>query len=99
VWSYRYFILSKAPVGLFKEYALGTLEFARSELSFVVDEWLPKDLSNESCWVYLRGLLCNTEAEEAKSQQTPVKRICIKKCSDLLLPFLTGAENLARQDS
>lgn len=64
----------------------------------MIGEWLPKDLSNESCWVYLRGLICNTEAEEVASQQKPVKRVCISKVRDVLAPFLTEAENMARQD-
>lgn len=67
VWSYRYFILNKAPVGLFKEHAPGTAEFVRSEVEFVVSSWLPKNLSNEACWVYLRGMLCLTDDEENKS--------------------------------
>ena len=67
VWSYRYFILNKAPVGLFTPHAAGTEEFVRAEIQFVIGEWLPRDMTNESCWVYLRGMLCNTEEEEAKS--------------------------------
>ena len=67
VWSYRYFILNKSPVGLFKTHAPGTLEFVKSELQPILTKWLPKDLANESCWVYLRGMLCLTEEEEVKS--------------------------------
>ena len=67
VWSYRFFILNKAPVGLFKEHAPGTVEFVRSEVEFLISE-LGKDLSNEPTWVYLRGMLCNSDAEEAASQ-------------------------------
>ena len=67
VWSYRYFILNKAPLGLFKEHATGTAEFVRSEVEFVIGDWLPENLSNEAGWVYLRGMLCQTDQEEAKS--------------------------------
>ena len=98
VWSYRNFILCKAPVGLFKQHAPGTVEFVRSEIEFVVNTWLPKDLNNEACWVYLRGLTCITAEEEVSSQAKPVKRVCINKVRDLLDLFLEEAEQLTRQD-
>jgi len=36
VWSYRYFILNRAPTGLFKEHAAGTEGFVRSELELLI---------------------------------------------------------------
>lgn len=58
VWSYRYFILNKAPVGLFKPDAPGTEAYVRSEIKPLCEVWLAKDLTNEAAWVYLRGMLC-----------------------------------------
>jgi len=97
VWSYRYFILNKAPSGLFKEHAPGTVGFVKEEIA-VTGSWLLKDISNESAYVYLRGLLCVTPEEELKSQSKSVKRICINKVREELEPLLTDVEWKARQD-
>ena len=78
VWSYRYFILNKAPTGLFKEHTPGSIGFVSEEID-VAGNWLLKDISNESAYVYFRGLLCVTPEEELKSQSKSVKRICINK--------------------
>ena len=88
VWSYRFFILNKAPTGLFTQDAPGTLGFVKSEVELIMTNWLPKDLTNEACWVYLRGMLCNTDQEEAKSQRSNAKRVNIDKLRDLILPCL-----------
>jgi len=50
-WSYRYFLLNKAPNNL-----SGTLEFAFTELKYLIDKRLLQALDNEAAWVYLRGL-------------------------------------------
>ena len=88
VWSYRYFILNKAPIGLFKQDAPGTLGFVKSEVELVINHWLPKDLCNEACWCYLRGMLCSSDEEEVKSQRSNAKRVNINKLRDVILPGL-----------
>ena len=75
VWSYRYFILNKAPTGLLASHAPGTVEFVKSEIDFVINKWLPKNYDNECCWVYLRGMLCRNQEEEDRSQSTKVRRL------------------------
>ena len=94
VWSYRFFILNKAPLGLFKGSAApGSFDFVRSEVQQVINNYLSQQdgLSNESCWVYLRGMLCNSDEEEIKSQSTPSKRVNINKLRTFMLPFLESS--------
>ena len=91
VWSYRYFILNKAPTGLFKDEAPGTVGFVRSEVEIILNDWLPKNLANEPVWVYMRGMLCQSEEDAVKSQNKNVKKVCITHVKDILLPFLNQA--------
>ena len=97
VWSYRYFILSKAPEGLFTQHRPGSIEFVRDEVSKVLQKWLPRDLNNEAAWVYLRGMLATSEEDAQKSQKTNVKRVYIGHVKDLLAPFLNECETLTRE--
>lgn len=97
MWSYRNFILNKAPVGLHCEAPPGSEAFVRSEISEILETHLPKDLANEACWVYLRGLLCTSAAEEEASQAKPVKRVWVHRVKDLLTPFIERELPQARE--
>jgi len=61
VWSYRYFLLHKSPVGTYTPHVPGSPEFVEAELKYVLKERLPYKWNNEACWVYVRGMLCVTE--------------------------------------
>lgn len=89
VWSYRYFLLHRSPVGTYSSLLPGSVEFVESELKNVLKERLPLKWDNEACWVYIRGLLCITEEEEDSSKQ--VKRIFIGRFRDFLLPYVNNA--------
>ena len=92
VWSYRYFILNKCPIGLFKQSAPGTYEFVKSEIQILLAMMQPPGLGNEAFWVYLKGMLCITDAEEEKSQRTNAKKVRMSKFEDILQPLLQQAE-------
>jgi protein farnesyltransferase/geranylgeranyltransferase type-1 subunit alpha len=84
-WSFRYFHSMRQPNPKFEP---GTKEFVEAELNLILNKRLPQDFTNESAWVYLRGLLCQTEEEATASQNTNVKRVCIKHFISTLKPFL-----------
>jgi len=48
----------------------------------------PPGLGNEAFWVYLKGMLCITDAEEEKSQRTNAKKVRMSKFEDILQPLL-----------
>ena len=88
MWSYRYFLLHRSPAGTCTSHLPDTQEFVKAELEYVLHERLPYKWNNEACWVYMRGLLCLTEAEE---KQSTIKRVFIGKFHDLLEPFVDNA--------
>lgn len=49
------------------KHAPGSQEFVEAELETILEKRLPQNFSNESAWVYLRGLMCQTEDEAEKS--------------------------------
>ena len=65
VWSYRYFILNRSPPGTYPGVTgvPGSQEFVQRELKILMEKRIPQNWGNEASWVYLRGLLCNSEEE------------------------------------
>ena len=83
-WSYRYFIIMKGgdPFGS---------DLVRKEVKYVLEKRLIENLTNESAWVYLRGMLATTKEEAEKSLKTNAKKCFIlefpevkKFCQELL---------------
>lgn len=89
VWSYRYFILNRSPVGAFSGHKPGTVEFVQSEIDIMINKRIPQRYGNEATWVYLRGMLANTEEEAKYSQEKQVKRVFIGHFADQLRAFVT----------
>ena len=58
---------------------------------------IPQNWGNEASWVYLRGLLCNSEEEAEQSKNKKVKRVFAWKYKNQLLTFLQQGEEQARQ--
>jgi protein farnesyltransferase/geranylgeranyltransferase type-1 subunit alpha len=67
IWSYRYFLLNASPVGTFSTHAPGTPEFVGEQLKYVMEQRWTERMDNEAMWVYLRGMLANSEEEAAAS--------------------------------
>ena len=98
MWSYRYFILNRSPPGTYAGVtgAPGSAEFVRAELQILMTKRIPQRWDNEAAWVYLRGLLCNTEEEAKQSSTRKVKRACMGNFKAELEPFLKQSEEQAR---
>lgn len=64
----------------------GTLEHVRNELTYITQKRLPKDITNEAPWVYLRGLY-HTEDPTTHSADK-FKRVPLSSLIDDLRPFL-----------
>ena len=67
IWSYRYFLLNASPVGTFSTNAPGTPEFVGEQVKYVMEQRWTERMDNEAMWVYLRGMLANSEEEAAAS--------------------------------
>lgn len=85
-WSYRYFLLHKSPAQTYNSLIAGSPEFVEAEMKYLLGERLPFKWDNEACWVYLRGMFCQTPEEEQASKNKPIKRCCIVRYKDFLGP-------------
>ena len=90
-WSYRYFLLHKSPTGTYNSLVAGSPEFVEAEMKYVLGERLPFKWDNEACWVYLRGMFCQTPEEEEASKTKSIKRSYIVRYKDFLGPYLDKA--------
>ena len=66
LWSYRYFLIMKTQAF--------TQDLVARELAFTMDCLQRFNMRNEAAWVYLKGLLSQSKAEQEASQAGNVKR-------------------------
>ena len=66
----------------------GSHEFVQGELQILETKRIPQNWGNEASWVYLRGLLCNTEEEAKQSANKKVRRVYMGKFKNQLQTFL-----------
>lgn len=66
LWSYRYFLIMKTQAF--------TQDLVARELAFTMDCLQRFNMRNEAAWVYLKGLLAQSKAEQEASQAGNVKR-------------------------
>jgi hypothetical protein len=84
-------LLHKSPAGTYNSHIAGSPEFVEAEMKYVLGQRLHLKWDNEACWVYLRGMFCQTLAEEEASKNKPIKRCCIVRYKDFLGPYLDNA--------
>ena len=75
-WSYRYFLVMKTSEKF-------DADLVKQEIKYVMEKRLPTNLSNESPWVYLRGMLATSQEEAKKSLKTNAKKEFILQFPEL----------------